>query len=309
MLPFFINGAARGAAYALVAVGLVLIFRTSRVVNFAHGAVATVAAFVFSAMRVHLTTVGALLGGIGVAGALGLLIERTTMRRLQERGAAAKLVATVGWLLVLQFGTGLVFGEQPRIVEPILPVGSVPIGGVRIGYSQLALAAVMLASAAGLSLWLKRTRFGGSLRAVAEDRGSAQMLGVDAGRVTAAAWGVAGVLAGLAGILYAPEVTLDAIAVTVLLFHSFGAALLANFTSIWGAVVAGLLLGGAEDTAQYFYDRAGTRDLVMFVIILAALLLRSPDRERRVTTPVRRVLADLRLGALSSLRRRPGPSG
>jgi branched-chain amino acid transport system permease protein len=309
MLPFFINGASRGAAYALVAVGLVLIFRTSRVVNFAHGAIATVAAFTFSALRTQLTTAGALLVGVGVAAALGLLIERTTMRRLQERGPAAKLVATVGWLLVLQFGAGLVFGDQTRIVAPILPAGSVPIAGVHVGYSQLGLAAVMLAAAAGLSLWLTRTRFGTSLRAVAQDRSSAQMLGVDAGRVTAVAWGVGGVLAGVAGILYAPEVTLDAIAVTVLLFHAFGAALLANFTSIWGAVVAGLLLGGAEDTAQYFYDRAGTRDLVMFVIILAALLLRSPDRESRVTTPVRRVLADLRLGALSSLRRRPGPSG
>ncbi|TMD90478.1 MAG: branched-chain amino acid ABC transporter permease, partial [Chloroflexi bacterium] len=142
----------------------------------------------------------------------------------------------------------------------------------------------MLASAAGLSLWLTRTRFGGSLRAVAEDRGSAQMLGVDAGRVTAAAWGVAGVLAGLAGILYAPEVTLDAISVTVLLFHAFAAALLANFTSIWGAVVAGVLLGGAEDTAQYFYDRAGTRDLVMFAIILTALLLRSENGGNPVAT-------------------------
>ena len=134
------------------------------------------------------------------------------------------------------------------------------------------------------------------------------MLGVDAGRVTAVAWGVAGVLAGLAGILYAPEVTLDALAVTVLLFHSFGAALLAGFTSIWGAVVAGLLLGGAEDTVQYVYDRAGTRDLVMFVIILVALLLRSRDGESRLAVGVRHVGAKCRT-PVPSLLRRPGAAG
>lgn len=307
MEAFFINGVMRGGAYALAGLGLILIFRTSRVVNFAHGAIATLATFTFIDVRDRAPTVVALVVGIGVAALAGYVIERTTMRPLQERSQAVKLVATVGWLLTIQFGTDLVFDNQSAIVDPIFPSGTVDLFGVRVAYFEIGLVVVMGAIAYGLWFWLNNTDFGTDLRAVSHDRASAQLLGVDANRVTSVAWTVGGALAGLAGILIAPDILVESQAVTVLLFHSFAAALIAGFTSIGVLVLASLALGGVEDLVSYFYTRAGVQDAVMFVLLLAVLLLRSSpaavDAFASVDASLRRWLTRLGGGASDG----PGP--
>ena len=275
---FFVNGAFRGGAYALAGLGLVLIFRTARVVNFAHGAIATFATFWFQSLRSDVPTPVALVLAVAAAGLLGALIELTTMRPLQERSQAAKLVATIGWLSILQYLTDLLFDRQATVVEPIFSRDTVEIFGVRIAQWQIGLLVVTLVLAALLWVWIDRTGFGRSLRAVAHDRSSAQLLGVDANRVTLVAWTVGGALAGLAGILIAPGILLESQAVTVLLFHSFAAALVAGFSSIGVLVVAALLLGGLEDAITVHEPfRAGGADLVMFVVLVATLLIRSSE--------------------------------
>lgn len=204
LLPFFVNGVFRGGGYALAGLGLVLIFRTARVVNFAHGAIATFCTFAFVAMRGAVPTPVALLGAMALGALFGVVVELTTMRPLQERPDAAKLVATIGWLLVVQFATGLVFGGQPETIAPIAPTTAVGIFGVRIAYYQILLLVTAVVVAVLLWYWLNRTSFGTALRAVSYDRGSAQLLSINANRITTVAWAVGGALAALAGILIAP---------------------------------------------------------------------------------------------------------
>jgi branched-subunit amino acid ABC-type transport system permease component len=276
LLPFFVNGVFRGGGYALAGLGLVLIFRIARVVNFAHGAIATFCTFAFVALRGAVPTPLALLGALALGALFGLVVEFTTMRPLQERPEAAKLVATIGWLLLVQFATGLVFGGQPETVAPIAPTTAVGIFGVRIAYYQILLLVTAVVVAVLLWYWLNRTSFGTALRAVSSDRGSAQLLSVNANRITTVAWAVGGALAALAGILIAPGILLDSQAVTVLLFRAFAVALIAGFHSIGLVLVAALLLGGVEDAATVFY-RAGSQDLVMFALVVGVLLLRSSE--------------------------------
>jgi branched-subunit amino acid ABC-type transport system permease component len=278
VLAFAINGMVRGGAYALVALGLVLVFRTSRVVNFAYGAIATFSIFTFVSLAGWLPRPLAFLAALVVAGVIGLAMERTTMRPLQERSGTAKLVATLGWLLAIQFAIDIVFGTQLRFAPALFPSGSVPVFGVRLAWFQVGLVVIMLLLALALSQWLERTRFGTKLRAVAQDRSAAHLLGVDANRVTAVAWAAGGLLAGLAGILYAPAINLDSRDVTVLMFHGFAVALVADFTSFRTAVLAGVAIGGVEDLAKYFVNQAGIEDLAMFAVVLTVLLVRSSSR-------------------------------
>jgi branched-chain amino acid transport system permease protein len=261
-LAFLLLGLGAGAVYAALGLGLVLVHRASGVVNFAHGAMAMYTTYVYAELRdtgdLVLPVVGVPsrvhLGGpapftvalalcLLVAAALGLLVHLLVFRPLRGAPPLAKVVASVGLMIVLQAVATLQFGSDNRFLAPVLPSSPVDLLGVRVPSDRLALAAVVIVVALGLWAFYRWTRFGLATRAVAEDEAAAALLGYSPDRIAALNWVGASVLAALGGVLVAPITALNPLTFTLFVVPALAAALIGRLTSFGVTTAAALVLG------------------------------------------------------------------
>lgn len=275
------TGIADGSVYALAALGLVLIYRVSGVLNFAQGAVATVSAFVayqFANVWFQGTAYGpwiGLLAAILVGGLIGLVIEVFTIRPLTGRPPIIKVAVTIGWLLVLQQVAGLVWnftGYHPAV--KLVPNNTFPIPGadVRFGLNHVLVIVTALALAGGTAYLLKRTTLGASMRAVSDDARGARLWGIDVDRVTALSWIIGSAMAAVAGVLLTPFIIFTPFSLTLIVVNSFAAALIGRLQSLVFTVIGALFLGVAEQLpATFGYGGAAWHQAVTFAIVLLAL--------------------------------------
>lgn len=277
--PLVVIGLAVGSVYALMAMGLVLTYKTSGIFNFAHGAVGAAAAYVFYDLRQnhHLPTWLAFLVAVVVLGSvLGVALEFVA-RGLSKVPLAMQIVGTVGLLLAVEGLAQVKYGRQPLVQPPFLPQTTVEIGGVFVGYYQLIEAALALAIAVALFLFFKRTRIGTAMRAVVDDPDLLDMAGVSPVRVRRLAWVMGSMLAALAGVLIAPLLGVDAMLLTLLVVQAFGAAAVGRFTSLPGAYGGGLLLGVLHELMGKWVGESQALSAlptaVPFLLLFAVLLL------------------------------------
>jgi branched-chain amino acid transport system permease protein len=271
-----INGLAIGNIYALTAVGLAIIFGVGNLINFAHGSVYMVGAYVgwYCITRLGLP-VGVTFGVVAVVcGLLGIAIERLGLRRLQNSARIAPLLATIGISFMLDQLIQIVFSPNPQSFPNPLPLARYQVGGVSISAIDLLIAAIGSASALLLFVFLRYTKLGWALRATAQDRDAAQQMGVDVNAVNQTAFAVASILGGIAGILVGmyfntvyPTMSFQAG------LKGFAAVLLGGLGNIPGALIGGLVLGLIESYGVAAYG-ATYRNLFAFVIILVILVIR-----------------------------------
>jgi branched-chain amino acid transport system permease protein len=271
-----LNGLVVGNIYALIAVGLAVIFGVANLINFAHGSVYMIGAYVgwWCVMQWSLPLPVALVVVLVVCGALGILIERIGLRGLHGRSRVAPLLATIGISFILDQGVQILFSPDPQRFTNPLPSTRIPIGGTSIGLLDGVIAVVGLSAAVLLYLFLRYTRLGWALRATAQDREAAQQMGVDVDGVNRIAFALAAMLGGIAGLLvglYFQTVYPGMSAQAVL--KGLAANLLGGLGSIPGAVIGGLLLGLIE---SYGVTLIGSsyRSLFGFVIVIVMLVLR-----------------------------------
>lgn len=271
-----INGLAIGNIYALTAVGLAIIFGVGNLINFAHGSVYMIGAYVgwYCVSRLDLPLGVTFLIVALVCGVLGILIERVGLRSLQNSARIAPLLATIGISFMLDQLVQLVFTPNPQSFPNPLPTGRIPIGRVSIGSIDLLILAVGLASALILFFFLRYTKIGWALRATAQDRDAAAQMGVDVNAVNRTAFATASILGGIAGVLVGmyfqtvyPTMSFSAG------LKGFAANLLGGLGNIPGAIVGGLLLGLIESYGVAVFS-SSYRNLFAFVIILIVLVLR-----------------------------------
>lgn len=264
-LFFMILGLGAGAAYALLGLGIVLVFRGSGVINFAQGAIAMWVAYVFALLQqsgryvVPIPGVPDLTieeGGVGntasvlialaTAFLLGLFLHVAIFRWLRESSPLAKVVATVGVMLTLQAVAVMKFGSVPVRVSEIFSTKPIHLLGFTIPRDRIYLAVITVA--VGILLWAlyRFTRFGLVTRAAAESEKGASLLGYSANLVAAANWALGSVVAGLGGILLAPIVGLNPVSLIYLVIPALAAALIGRFTSLGATIVAGLAIGALE---------------------------------------------------------------
>src|SRR5829696_8510390 len=198
-----INGLIIGNIYALLAVGLALIFGAARLINFAHGSVYMIGAYVgwVCIAQLGLPLAATFVIVITACALLGLLIERFALRSLQGSATIAPLLATVGVSLVLDQGAQLVFGPQPQSFRSPLPAWRIALGGTSIGALDLLIAVIGAVSGGLLYVFLRYSRLGWAVRAAAQDRDAAQQVGVDVHRVNQVVFAIASALGGLSGML------------------------------------------------------------------------------------------------------------
>lgn len=274
-------GLADGSVYALAALGLVLIYRVSGVLNFAHGAVATVSAFVaytFANQWMQNSTLGAWIGLLAaiVAGCvIGFLIEAFTIRPLTGRPPIVKVAVTIGWLLVLQQVAGLVWGftaYHPQI--DLVGENTFPVPGtdVRFGYNHLLVFFTALALAGGTAYLLQRTTLGASMRAVSDDARGARLWGINVDRVTALSWVMGSAMAAVAGVLITPFILFTPFTLTLVVVNSFAAALLGRLQSLTFTVIGALVLGVVSELpASFGAGGSASKEAVIFGVALLAL--------------------------------------
>jgi branched-chain amino acid transport system permease protein len=290
LLPgFTVIGLVLGGVYALAAIGLVLIFRVSGVLNFAHGAVAMFATFVAYQISVVNGAPGwiGLLVAIGAGAVVGLLVEVLTMRPLAGKPALTKVVVTIGWLLVLQTLAGIIWGANAyhRPVQLVSRAGfRFPGTHVVVGYDQLTTVVVALGLALVTAAVLRYTTIGTAMRAVADDPAAARLWGINVNRVTAASWMAGSAMAAVAGVLITPLINFDTFSLTVIVIDAFTAALIGRLTSLPWTVVGAMFLGLAQTYPRAFSSQSGLGELVTFglVLVVLAVLFRPGGRRIRL---------------------------
>ena len=302
-LPFLIIGLTTGAIYAMASTGLVLTYVTSGVFNFAHGAVGMFATYLFFELRDQVGVPTPLALGLAVlvvAPALGVVIDRAFIRRLEGAPAAAYVVASVGLLVLLQSLAIVIYGGNTRRVETFLPTGTFRLLTVNVGADQLIIVALALLTAGGLIAFFRTTRLGLETRAVVNDRDLTGLVGTNAAAVTTFSWMLGSAFATLSGILIAPSIGLDPILLTLLVVEAFGAAVVGRLRSFPRTLLAAFGIGVVQSLAVKFVSGLGVRSLaglpsaVPFLTLFAVLLF-SPRGSfieativRARTTPRRR---------------------
>jgi branched-chain amino acid transport system permease protein len=279
-LQLLFSGISLGFIYALIALGFVIIFKATEVVNFAHGAFLLAGAYVVARLHDRIGFLPALLAGIAVAALVGLLVERLIIRRLRGAPVISLAIVTIGVNILL------ITELTRRIGTNVFSLGdpwrdhTVKILGIRLAESRVAAIVIGLILIGAFFAAFKYSNWGVAMRATAEDEETALLMGIRLGRVTAVSWVVAGALAAVAGLFLTafPSPGLDASAAPVAL-RAFPAAILGGLDSTGGALAGGLIIGVAESLVAGYENNLlflgrGFGAVVPYVVMILVLLIR-----------------------------------
>jgi branched-subunit amino acid ABC-type transport system permease component len=285
---YVVGGLANGTIYALVALGVVVVYRVSRVVNLAHGAMGVFATFCFHYVFVQgwgVPIVVAYVLTLLVGAGLGVGVERLFVGPIRQRGTLVTVVMTVGVLLLLSELTVQLWGPNTPPIASLFPDSSIQFGGTGVTAHQFATAASVLLLGIGLYVLLNRTRYGTAVEAIAEDAGAARIVGLPVRAIVTGTWAIGGASAALAGLLYIHLNTLDQISLTFVLISSLVAAVLGGFNSLPLAVAGSLAVGVTFSLAQGYVKTPGFAELIVFLALLAILLVRQGQQATLETVP------------------------
>ena len=277
-LQYAVSGLSIGALYALVALGLVLIYRSTRILNFGHGDVATVGTF-FAFTLLSRNVSGAIAFPLAlVSGAvLAMVFYFVILIPAQRRNATllGQIILTVGLSLIIQGLVSHFWGTEPQSFP--FPLSDTKTWKVYrdVVISELSLGALVIGLLGSLALFLlvQKTRLGLAMRATSENLPAAQTLGIPTRRVLSLSWGLAALLGVLAGLFLAPALLLDPFFMLDPFLKGFAAAILGGLNSLPGAIVGGLILGVAESLAGG-YITVAFKNTLAFVVIIVVLLIR-----------------------------------
>lgn len=282
ILRFTITGAAAGAILALMGLGVNVIFRASRVINFSHAAIALTAAYAYKEFLAILPTPLALLLAILVGIAIGAAVDVLVMRPLRTASALTKAMATIGVLLTLQSILNIRYGHNPIIVPSLLPTSLVEIADIPLGLDRVLILGIGIVMTAVLWAVYRFTPFGIASTALSVNERTLAALGKwEPRRVSLLNWVIAGGLAALAGVLLAPITSLSPTLSLMLIVPILSAALLGNLNSFWLTLLGGVLIGVAQAQISRFATIPGLTEAVPFLVIVILLAVRGSSLPQR----------------------------
>ncbi|WP_202125302.1 branched-chain amino acid ABC transporter permease/ATP-binding protein [Actinomadura physcomitrii] len=270
-------GLAGGGAYALVALGIVAVYRGSGILNFSQGAIGMAASYVFWDLYKEgdgsLPVVPAVVIGVLVGTALGVAFYLLVVRFLHSSSEMAKVVATLGFMLLLQSAAVKIYGTQPHLLKPLFGDGKVTVFGAFMTYDTLAILLITIALGIGLTLLFRRTRLGMRATALWENPQAAAAIGVSPLPTGITTWALGGAMAAFGGILLIPITGLTPSTLTLLVIPAMAAALVGRFTGIWPTIGVGLALGVAESLMRKYEINSGVISSVPFAVIIVVVVL------------------------------------
>lgn len=311
-LPFIVAGLVVGSTYGLAGMGLVLSYRLSKVVNFAHGAVALFCAYSFWQMNVRWgwpMPIALLLATAFIPAALALLAEQVVLGRVVGASLFARTSAGIGLLLIV-LGVSLgIWGQETVSVPSIFPARQFGLPGVVVSFHQAGVVIVSLLLGASFFALLRFTRLGVELRAVVDRPEIAKIRGINTRRVVRVAWIINFVLAAISGVLLAPVFGSQALSLVALVFASLVFAAVAGMSSLPIALGAGVAFGVADALLLGYLPQGGlstnVRGFLPFGMLVFALVAQARRAGRTSTSEGRNTALLLDLGNLSHLRAEP----
>ncbi len=282
-----LGGASAGSLYGLAALGLTAVFRTTGLVNFAHGDIALMSTFVaFTALTsAKIPYWWSLVIAVLFAAGFGATLERLLIRRQLAKPLINQIIVTLGLSLILNGTAGLIWNYEPKVFPSA--VGEEPYRFAGLALSKSTLLIFVLSSTLMLVmyLFLKHTLTGVAMRATATNRDAARLMGIPIGTVFGVSWAVAAMLGSLAGMLIAPTTGLDPHFMQEVGLKAFAGAILGGFNSLPGSVAGGVLLGILENLVAT-YVSTNMKSAFAFSVILAVLVIRpygifgTPERKK-----------------------------
>jgi branched-chain amino acid transport system permease protein len=267
-------GVREGAIYAGLALALVIIYRSTRVINFAQGEMATFTTFIaWSLMNHGLSFWTAFPLVLAIAFTGGVAIERVLIRPVENASVITIVIVTLGLALLLNGLMSLIWGGGNRQFRGPFSTRTIDVGGVPISVQDIGIVVVSLVLVAVLALFFRFTKLGLALRAAAVNPDSSRLVGVRVGWMLAFGWGLAAVLGAVAGMMVAPVVFLDPNMMQTILLYAFAAAVLGGLDSPVGAVVGGLLLGVTITLLGRYVGFVGSTLKLPAALLLILLLL------------------------------------
>lgn len=271
-----INGLRTGSIYALIAIGYTMVYGIAKMINFAHGDIIMVGAYAlyFSISVLGLPVPVALLLTVIVCSVLGVLIEKIAYKPLRKAQPLAVLITAIGMSFFLQSSSLLIFGSTPIPFQSVIPNENIKVGPVTISSITLVTLVVTAVAMILLTLFINKTKLGSAMRAVSEDKGAAELMGINVNSTISMTFAIGSALAAVAGILYISQYqsmkpTLGALPG----IKAFVAAVLGGIGSIPGAMLGGILLGLIESVSKA-YISTELADAIVFGVLIVVLLFR-----------------------------------
>jgi branched-chain amino acid transport system permease protein len=271
-----VSGLSTGGIYASLALALVIIYRSTGVINFAQGEMATFSTFIAWSLMHHMSYWPAFLLTCAIAFAGGVGIERIVIRPVESAPVLTIVIVTLGLALVFNGASAWIWGAEVRSFESPFSTRPIHVAGVAFSIQDLGIIGVSLVLVALLGLLFRFTKLGLALRAAATNPAESRFVGIRVGWMLALGWGIAAVLGAVSGMMAAPLVFLDPNMMVAILVYAFAAAILGGFDSPIGAVVGGLAFGVVLNLISAYWNFVGgTLKLpVGLAVILLVLLVR-----------------------------------
>jgi branched-chain amino acid transport system permease protein len=277
-LDLLVNGLMIGSMYALVALGFVLIYKATSVINFAQGELVMFGGYIAAAMLsfYHFPLYVAVPVLLGVMVLLGFAVERGVLRPLVGRSVISVVMVTIGLAQVFQGAAAMVWGAATINIPLPIRLEPYALGEVFISPINLVAAVASVGFLIAFAYFFRKSRMGIAMRAVANDQQAAMAVGINVHLIFALSWAIAGLAAGIGGVVWGNMLGVDTHLALVGL-KVFPAVILGGLDSVPGAVVGGLLIGAVESVAAGYVDPyvgGGTKDFLPYVLMIVALMIK-----------------------------------
>ena len=274
LLSQLFNGLQTGSIYALVALGYSMVYGIILLLNFAHGDIIMVGAYAaFYAMTTfHMHPIVSVVIAVITSTLLGVVIEKVAYTPLRKAPRLSLLITAIGISFLLENGAQLLFGSDTKSMDPIVP-GNISLGSVTISNAALLTILVTIVAMAALTLIVQKTKLGKAMRAVSEDMGAAQLMGINVNSTISATFAIGSALAAIAGVLLCSfNPSLMPTTGSMPGIKAFTAAVFGGIGSIPGAFLGGLLLGIIEALAKAYISTQLANSIVFAVLIVVLLV-------------------------------------
>ena len=275
LLNNLINGISLGSVYAIIALGYTMVYGIAKMLNFAHGDIIMVGAYVcfFATGQFGLPPIAGVLLAMVVCTILGMVIERLAYKPLRQAPSLAVLITAIGVSYFLQNSALLLWKSDPKVFTSVVPGGSLTLGSVNITYVSLVTVLSCVVIMLVLSFFTGHTKMGKAMRACSEDKAAAQLMRIDVNRTISMTFAIGSALAAVAGVLLCSTYpTLMPTTGSLPGIKAFTAAVFGGIGSIPGAMLGGILLGIIEIFAKAF--NTNISDAVVFAVLIVVLLVK-----------------------------------
>ena len=275
-LSYLINGISLGSVYAIIALGYTMVYGIAKMLNFAHGDVIMIGAYVsFCATQyMGLPPLVSVLLAMLACTALGVVIEGLAYKPLRQATPLAVLITAIGMSYFLQNVALLIWGSNPKSFSSVVDIGSLSVGGLLISGETMVTVAANIIIMVALTLFTGKTKIGKAMRAVSEDKGAAELMGISVNRTISITFAIGSALAAIAGVLLCSTYpTLQPTTGSMPGIKAFTAAVFGGIGSIPGAMLGGVLLGVIEILGKA-YVSTELGDAFVFAVLIVVLLVK-----------------------------------